>query len=130
MSSFLRLLLWLTAVSLVLLALDAFVLAPRFAFEIGGGIFLAYGFLFSLSLLVHFWVIRATQNNNRQFVNTFMGASGLKLFLSLGLLVIYITVNPEERVVFAVHFMVLYLIYTLIGSILAIQAVKKTAQKA
>jgi L-asparagine transporter-like permease len=75
--------------------------------------FFTFSFFVILSAGLHFILLRASGKRPQQFVNTFTGITGGKLFLLLIILMIYMVLNKEgNRTHFVVVFLCLYLFYT------------------
>ncbi len=73
--------------------------------------FLLFFFL-SVSLIVHYLLIKAAQKRPAKFVNQFMLTTFLKLVFFLVVLVIYSVANRDDAISFIMTYFVLYLFYT------------------
>ena len=80
---------------------------PSFNSIVGLSVF----FIFTTSL-VYTMVSISTTKRPQKMVSYFMGATSLKLFLSLLLLAIYVMTHPQNAKSFIVIFFIYYLIYT------------------
>ena len=69
--------------------------------------------IFVITLGVHWYLVIASREDNRKFTYKFMGATGLKMFIYLGLIVIYLLLDREHAVPFLICFLVLYVLYSL-----------------
>ena len=69
--------------------------------------------LFVITLGVHRYLIFASKADNMKFTYRFMGATGLKMFVYLILIVIYLLLEREHAVPFLICFLILYVIYSL-----------------
>ena len=68
--------------------------------------------LFVITLGVHRYIIIASQADNKKFTYKFMGATGLKMFVYLILIVIYLLLDREHAVPFLISFLILYVLYS------------------
>lgn len=70
-------------------------------------------FFFIYSWLAHNFLTRALNNENKNaFTMQFMGATGIKLFLSLVIIVVYGVMNKSTVIPFAVLYLFIYFAYT------------------
>jgi hypothetical protein len=69
--------------------------------------------LFIITLGVHRYLIMASLKNKRKFTYRFMGATGLKMFVYLALIVVYLLLDREHAVPFLICFLILYVLYSL-----------------
>lgn len=75
------------------------------------------GFFVSVSLLVHFTLLKASDFRIAKFSTFFMGSITAKLFLYIIFLVIYVLFDKENAVVFLITFFVFYLLFTIFETI-------------
>ncbi len=61
----------------------------------------------------HLLVVRASKLNTLKFSNAFMISVTLKLFIYILFMLIYLWIDHSQVIIFAVSFLILYLIYTL-----------------
>ena len=73
------------------------------------------------------YLVLSKQINKRPqlFVNYFMGSMTVKLFLSMILLFIVLYTHSEERLHFAIVFMLMYLVYTALSVVFLLQKIKR-----
>jgi hypothetical protein len=76
-----------------------------------GFLFLPF-LLFVITSVVHWYLIIASQGDNKKFTYKFMGATGLKMFVYLILIVIYLLLDKEHAVPFLICFLILYVLYS------------------
>lgn len=69
-------------------------------------------FFLLLGLGVHAGLLKMSGNKFSRFVNAYLVASFLKLFLYLIVMVIYIYLNRHDALPFAITFLVLYIAYS------------------
>lgn len=74
--------------------------------------YLSYLYFFVGSFFVYRFLFISMNEDPKKFVTRFMAAMGLKIFISLMILVVYMWFNQSEGKVFAVNFLVLYLLYS------------------
>ena len=63
--------------------------------------------------VAHLLVVRASKLNTLKFSNAFMISVTLKLFIYILFMLIYLWIDHSQVIIFAVSFLILYLIYTL-----------------
>lgn len=78
------------------------------------------GFLFPLiyffavtTFFLHFFLYKMSRGNPKRFISYFMGATGIKLFLYMTVLLIFVFTFPEHAVGFISEFFVLYVLFTI-----------------
>ena len=69
-------------------------------------------FFLSVSLIVHYLLIKAIQKRPAKFINQFMLTTFLKLLFYIIVLVIYSLINRDDAVIFIVTYFLLYLFFT------------------
>ena len=69
---------------------------------------LGYYFLFTFG--IHYWLTRV--GDAKTFIMKFLGATGIKLFLNLIIILVYGLKNKPGAVTFALFFLFIYFIYT------------------
>ncbi len=69
-------------------------------------------FFFVVTSLVHYILLKATANNARKFVNSFMLATLIKFFVYIPLIITYMYFNREDLLPFVISFFVMYICYT------------------
>ena len=88
---------------------------------------LSFGWFFAITLLVHIMLLRAGEKDAKKFVPVFMGMVGLKMFVSLGMLMAYLAIVEENVKSFAVAFLVQYIAYTVLEVTSVLKALKNKA---
>ena len=71
-------------------------------------------FLFAVTIIVHIYLVRASQNNPRKFTSKYLGAMGLKIFIYIIFLAIFLAVATEHAIAFLISFLVCYAAFTLV----------------
>ena len=69
-------------------------------------------FLFTVTVAVHLYLIRASKGDTRKFVSKYLGAMGLKIFLYLAFILIFLAVDKDNTISFIVSFLVMYAAFT------------------
>jgi hypothetical protein len=77
-----------------------------------GWIFPLIYFFAVTTLLLHLFLRKASKGNPKRFITYFMGATGIKLFLYMAVLLIFILFKPDRAVGFVLEFFILYLFFT------------------
>ncbi len=71
-------------------------------------------FFFLMALLTRFFLPRKPVKDTRKTLTLYIGASGIKLFLYLIVLIVYGLLNKDDAPAFFISFFIFYLIYTFI----------------
>ena len=69
-------------------------------------------FLIAATFLFYAGLMRAGEKSDQAFIRFFMGASGVKMFLFLTIMMIFGLLNKEHAFGFIIHFFIYYLLYT------------------
>jgi hypothetical protein len=70
-------------------------------------------FLLVVTVLVHVYLIKSSENNPRKFTSKYLGAMGLKMFMYLVFLLIFLFIDTARAVPFLASFLVTYAAFTL-----------------
>jgi hypothetical protein len=73
---------------------------------------LAFGFFVLLTAAVYSILSPSLKTNGKQFVQLFMSTQGLRMFFSLGFLILYLLFVEKREVAFIIYFLLLYLSFT------------------
>lgn len=68
--------------------------------------------LILITLFFHIGLFRAGQKSNQAFIRFFMGATGIKLFILMTVMIGYSLFNKESAFAFILHFFIFYILYT------------------
>lgn len=68
-------------------------------------------FLFS-TFLIFYMLLKASSGKFNRFTNLFMVVTVVKLLLLLGIITVYLFINKDDAIRFAVSIFILYLIYS------------------
>ena len=82
-------------------------------------------FLLLVTLLVHIYLVRASENDTRKFTAKYLGAMGLKMFIYLIFLVVFLFIDTDRAVPFLVSFLVTYAAFTTYEVISILNYLKK-----
>ena len=85
-------------------------------------------FFFSVTLAVHYILLKASEKRFSKFTTYFMLATFLKLMLYIAVLLIYVLLNRSDAIPFIITFFILYIFYTVfeVISILSYSKSRKT----
>jgi len=87
-------------------------------------------FFAAFSVLTHFLLLKSMDNENKNaFTMRFMGISGVKLFLSLFIVIIYAFANKSQIISFAVLFLFMYFLFTGMETFFLYKATQKAKQQ-
>ena len=84
-------------------------LPEKFRFEM---VWMLQLFMMLVTFLFHVGLMRAGAKSDAAFIRFFMGATGIKLFLFMVVLIGYALFNKATAVAFIANFFILYLLYT------------------
>ena len=82
-------------------------------------------FLLVVTIVVHNFLIRASENDPRKFTAKYLGAMGLKMFIYLTFLVVFLFIDIARAVPFLVCFLVTYVTFTVYEVISILNFLKK-----
>ena len=82
-------------------------------------------FLLVVTIVVHIFLIRASENDPRKFTSKYLGAMGLKMFIYLTFLVVFLFLDTSRAVPFLVSFLVTYVTFTTYEVISILNFLKK-----
>ena len=85
-------------------------------YELSEIYFILYIYFPVTTILIHFILNKKLDQRPQAFVTAFMGSMSAKLFISLILLLIVIYTNREVRVPFAILFMAMYAVFTILST--------------
>lgn len=83
-------------------------------------------FLFAVTIITHIYLVRASENNPRKFTARYLGAMGLKIFIYVIFLAIFLIVASEHAIPFLISFLVCYAAFTVV-EVIAILKYQKRA---
>lgn len=69
-------------------------------------------FLFVVTILGHSYLIRASESDPRKFTSKYLGVMGLKMFLYLIFLLVFLFLDTARAVPFLLSFLVTYITFT------------------
>ena len=82
-------------------------------------------FILMVTILVHAYLIKASENDPRKFTSKYLGATGLKMFIYLLFIVVFLFVDTTRAVPFLIIFLVTYAAFTLYEAISILNFLKK-----
>jgi phosphatidylglycerophosphate synthase len=86
---------------------------------------LVTAFLLLVTIMVHVYLIKSSENNPRKFTSKYLGAMGLKMFIYMIFLVVFLFIDRAHAVPFLVSFLVTYAVFTLYEVISILNYLKK-----
>jgi len=82
-------------------------------------------FIFAVTATVHFYLVRASNNDARKFTSRYLGAMGVKLFAYIVFLIIFLALVPQHAIPFLISFLVSYAVFTTIEVISILKFLKQ-----
>ena len=123
-SSFLRYFIELATLSIVLLPVNYYVQEELLKMDFSSLHYFSFIYFILLVTVIQIFLVRSLRNRPQKFVITFMASMGIKIFLSLMILVVIMYTGLNSSKEFAINFLVLYLVYSGF-SIMHMQKVQK-----
>lgn len=76
------------------------------------GIWLAYFFILSVTILTHYLLTKAGQKNPAHFIRSYIAMTGAKLFLYLIVIAVYCLIKPATALNFSIAFLAIYFLFS------------------
>lgn len=109
MSYFLKLTFYSLFVTLLVFCWNQFI-PPEYT-SLNAYFIIAYFAIFSF--VTHLWLVKSLSSPNKsQFTMRFMVASGIKLFLSVIIIIVYAMMKKQDTIPFAILFLFNYFLFT------------------
>ena len=83
-------------------------------------------FLFTITLAVHIYLVRASGGDARKFTARYLGAMGVKIFIYIIFMAVFLILATEDAVAFLVSFLVAYAAFTLVEVIALLKIQKRS----
>lgn len=83
-------------------------------------------FLFAVTLIVHIYLVRASGSDVRKFMARYLGAMGLKIFIYILFLAVFLWLATQHATAFLVSFLICYATFTLVEVIAILKYQKDT----
>jgi len=84
-------------------------------------------FLFLVTIVVHYYLVKASRGDSRKFTVRYMGSLGLKILVYICFIIVFLVVDFSSAIPFLVSFLVMYGAFTLFEVISILNAFKKSA---
>ena len=81
-------------------------------------------YFFSISSLQHYKLLKALKKSARAFQTNYMIWLGVKFFLSLVFVVVFVLLNRSQALSFVLHFSFCYVVFTIYEAILTTKTLK------
>jgi len=85
----------------------------------------AFLFYFLLTAATHLFLLKVAKQRIQRFIPSFIGATALKLFISLTVLIIYVLLNRIQAIQFILFFFMLYICFSTFEIIAILRYFKK-----
>ena len=83
-------------------------------------------FLFTVTMLVHIYLLKASENDSRKFTSKYLGTMGLKILVYVIFLAIILVADTGHAIPFLVSFLVCYAAFTLVEVIALLKYQRRT----
>jgi len=128
MKNHLKIIFKLGILCVVLLPINYYVLEELFNIEFTGLYYFSFAYYFIMVFAVHLVMSKALKNRPQNYIVAFMASMGIKMFLSLIILVIILYAEIESSKIFGVNYLLLYMIFSAF-SIMEMLKAQKTFQE-
>ena len=71
------------------------------------------GFMFTITLIVHLYLVKASEGDPRKFTSKYLGATGIKIMIYLVFIIIFLAINPANAIPLLASFLVMYAALTI-----------------
>lgn len=82
-------------------------------------------FLFLTTIIIHVYLVKASQNDPRKFASKYLGSMGLKILIYIIFIAIFLAAATQHAIPFLVSFLVCYATFTVIEVIAILKFQKK-----
>ena len=124
-SALVRFIIELASLLVVLLSVNYFVLVEMLNEKFGILQVIVYCFFLLMVTFIHISMLRALKKRPQQFVIAFMASMGIKIFVSLTLLMIIMYTGINNSNAFAINYLLLYLSFSSFSIYQMLRAQKK-----
>ncbi len=83
-------------------------------------------FLYAVTIIVHIYLVRASENDARRFTARYLGAMGLKMLIYIIFMILFLVLTAEHAIPFLMSFLVCYAAFTLVEVISILKYLKQT----
>lgn len=97
---------------LFLISINYFVLEVFFKTEFSALYYGIYSYFYLMITIIHVFMVRALNKRPQQYIIVFMSSMGIKIFLSLIVLVVIMFSGLNKSKIFAINFLTLYLLFS------------------
>lgn len=111
-SSILNFLLRSAVLVLFLISVNYFVLEEFFKTDFTALYYGIYIYFYMMITIIHVFMVRALKKRPQQYIIVFMSSMGIKIFLSLIVLVVIMYSGLDKTKTFAINFLILYLLFS------------------
>jgi L-asparagine transporter-like permease len=84
-------------------------------------------FLFIVTGVAHLYLVRASKGDNQKFVTKYLGAMGLKIFLYLVFILVFLAMDTSDPIPFIVSFLIMYVAFTVFEVISILNTLKNNS---
>ena len=70
-------------------------------------------FMFSITLILHIYIVKASEGEIRKFTSKYLGSMGIKILIYLVFIIIFLAVDTANAIPFMVSFLTLYAAMTI-----------------
>jgi len=125
----LRYIIQLAILIAVLLPINYFVLVELMHIEFSRLYYFSYLYYIILVFIIQIMMSRALKDRPQNYIISFMASMGVKMFLSLGILVVIMYPGLNSSKYFAINYLLLYLIFSAFSIFQMLQAQREVSGK-
>ena len=97
---------------IVAIAMSTMLFLKNYRPEYSSIVWMIFIYFCVLSVAFHYGLVKSTESRPQVFVRYYMATTTIKLFLNLGILVIYSVLNKNSAIPFIISFMIFYFLFT------------------
>lgn len=128
-ASIIRFFISLFLLSFVLVSINYFLLQEVFNTTFTSFYYGVYIYFITLVSIVHFIMLDSLKKRAQRYIVVFMASMGIKIFLSLAVLVVIMYSGINNTKVFAINYLMLYLFYSAFSISQMLRAQKNLSSK-
>ncbi len=91
--------------------------------------YFSYFYFFLVTIIIHLLLKRSLKDRPQKYVVVFMASMGIKIFLSLMILVVVLLIGIENSKVFAINYLILYMLYSAFSVSRTLKSLKNLPQQ-
>ena len=128
MGSLLKFLVELATLTIILLPVNYYVLEEILNIDFNNLHYFVFTYLIIMVSIIQFTMMKSIKNRPQRFVFSFMSSMGIKIFISLFILVVIMYSGINNSKPFAINFLALYISYSTFSVLQILRLQKKVPE--